>query len=156
MRVEGYLESMMVSQRREPTAPTDVVGQFPAQVIIETSSYQSGEEVSSQYGELLRARQPEQGSPGFIRRVRGAEQRPTSRPDTAQRLSVAARPASSVKSSGNLEAAAQARIAHLLVERVDVGTYGIAIRLRTAGLAGVIDDSAPRGQKRGRPPDVLG
>ena len=33
--------------------------------------------------------------------------------------------------------AEQARIVHLLVERVDVGTDGIAIRLRTAGLARV-------------------
>lgn len=36
--------------------------------------------------------------------------------------------------------AEQARIVHLLVERVDVGTDGIAIRLRTAGLARVAAD----------------
>ena len=36
--------------------------------------------------------------------------------------------------------AEQARIVHLLVERVDVGTDGIAIRLRTAGLASVAAD----------------
>jgi site-specific DNA recombinase len=36
--------------------------------------------------------------------------------------------------------AEQARIVHLLVERVDIGTDGIAIRLRTAGLARVVDD----------------
>ena len=36
--------------------------------------------------------------------------------------------------------AEQARILHLLVERVDVGTDGIAIRLRTAGLACVVAD----------------
>ena len=34
--------------------------------------------------------------------------------------------------------AEQARIVHLLVDRVDVGTDGIAIRLRTAGLARVV------------------
>jgi len=36
--------------------------------------------------------------------------------------------------------AEQARIVHLLVERVDVSTDGIAIRLRTAGLARVVAD----------------
>jgi site-specific DNA recombinase len=36
--------------------------------------------------------------------------------------------------------AEQARIVQLLVERVDVGTDGIAIRLRTAGLARIIAD----------------
>ena len=36
--------------------------------------------------------------------------------------------------------AEQARVVHLLVERVDVGTDGIAIRLRTAGLARVVAD----------------
>jgi hypothetical protein len=36
--------------------------------------------------------------------------------------------------------AEQARIVHLLVERVDVGTDGIDIRLRTAGLARVAAD----------------
>jgi site-specific DNA recombinase len=36
--------------------------------------------------------------------------------------------------------AEQARIVHLLVERVDVGTDGIDIRLRTAGLARVVAD----------------
>ena len=36
--------------------------------------------------------------------------------------------------------AEQARIVHLLVERVDVGTEGVDIRLRTAGLARVVAD----------------
>jgi site-specific DNA recombinase len=36
--------------------------------------------------------------------------------------------------------AEQARIVHPLVERVDVGTDGIAIRLRTAGLARAVDE----------------
>jgi site-specific DNA recombinase len=36
--------------------------------------------------------------------------------------------------------AEQARIIHRLVERVDVSTDGIAIRLRTAGLASVAAD----------------
>jgi site-specific DNA recombinase len=36
--------------------------------------------------------------------------------------------------------AEQARIVHLLVERIDVGTDGIAIRLRTAGLACAVAD----------------
>ena len=49
--------------------------------------------------------------------------------------------------------AEQARIVQLLVERVDVGTDGIAIRLRTAGLARVAADLGPCGQKRGRQPD---
>jgi hypothetical protein len=39
-----------------------------------------------------------------------------------------------------LFSAEQARIVHLLVERVDVGTDGIAIRPRTAGLARVVAD----------------
>ena len=36
--------------------------------------------------------------------------------------------------------AEQARIVQLLIERVDVGTDGIAIRLRTAGLAQIAAD----------------
>jgi hypothetical protein len=36
--------------------------------------------------------------------------------------------------------AEQARIIHLLVERVDVGLDGVDIRLRTEGLASVVAD----------------
>ena len=36
--------------------------------------------------------------------------------------------------------AEQARIVHLLVERVDVGVTGIDIRLRTAGLAHIVGE----------------
>jgi site-specific DNA recombinase len=44
--------------------------------------------------------------------------------------------------------AEQARIVQLLVERVDVGTDGLAIRLRTGGLASLVGEmrsmTAPR------------
>jgi hypothetical protein len=36
--------------------------------------------------------------------------------------------------------AEQARIVQLLVDRVDVGTDGVDIRLRTAGLAGLVGE----------------
>jgi site-specific DNA recombinase len=50
--------------------------------------------------------------------------------------------------SGMLFPAEQARIVQLLVERVDIGLDGVAIRLRTSGIAGLIADlrtmAAPR------------
>jgi hypothetical protein len=45
--------------------------------------------------------------------------------------------------------AEQARIVHLLVERVDVGTNGIRIQLRTDGLASIVQDLRPREATRG-------
>jgi site-specific DNA recombinase len=44
--------------------------------------------------------------------------------------------------------AEQARIVQLLVERVDVGTDGLAIRLRTGGLASLIADLRMMGAPR--------
>jgi hypothetical protein len=41
---------------------------------------------------------------------------------------------------GELFPAEQARIVHLLVERVDVGLDGVDIRLRTEGLASLVAD----------------
>lgn len=49
--------------------------------------------------------------------------------------------------------AEQARIVHLLVERVEVGTDGIAIRLRAAGLARVVADLRVVQPECGRWPD---
>jgi hypothetical protein len=44
--------------------------------------------------------------------------------------------------------AEQARIVQLLVERVDVGTDRLAIRLRTAGLASLVGELSQRPRER--------
>ena len=44
--------------------------------------------------------------------------------------------------------AEQARIVQLLVERVDVGTDGLAIRLRTDGLASLVGELSQRPRER--------